>query len=204
MTKILIALAFILILAACAPIAPPELPAVENTPELPPIAGLVLGGAGLTPGTYQAYVHTGTAAYLEGGLLEYRWNQIEGTRNSMTWATLDSEVANVASGNKAIIRIMLRCNSGNTEVCTPSWALGGAYQPISVYRTQRLHCQRHQSELSQRQHPERDRGTLRGSRQPLRWQRQSRRHRGGGGLQWRVVAVAVGEHMRQNATAASI
>lgn len=123
---LIVVLLAVLLLASCG-----EVP-VDFTPEAPPvgIAGVIAPGDALTTGTYQAYVHTGTAAYLKGGLLEYQWDQIESTRNSMSWTGLDSEVAAVPSGKKAIIRIMLRCNSGNTEVCTPTWALGGAYQPV--------------------------------------------------------------------------
>ncbi|MCX7853930.1 MAG: hypothetical protein N2383_14280, partial [Caldilineales bacterium] len=116
---------------ATAPMTPtPTRPISPSpTPTAPePIVQVILGS--LVPGVYEAYDHRNTGAELRGGMIEFRWNQVEPTRNGYNWIAIDQALAQMPTGKRAILRLLIRCNSGNNEICTPTWALADEFNPI--------------------------------------------------------------------------
>ncbi len=89
-------------------------------------------GSSLTPGIYRAYYHQDTSNVLAGGVIEFRWNQVQASEGTINWSEIDTYLTQVPAGKKGILRLLIRCNDvTGADACAPAWALNQTvYDPI--------------------------------------------------------------------------
>lgn len=124
--RFLLLLLVVGVLAACAPATK------TPTPEFPVVSYIPPTETELVPGVYLGYVHDNTSSVLRGGMIEVGWRQIEASPGVYTWSVIDNALAQVPPGKRAVLRLLIRCNThSGVEACAPLWALTPSYNAIT-------------------------------------------------------------------------